>query len=192
MRLSLAFAIGLLLGASVMALPKLVCRAYAALKGLRQNAAAKGDGNILHTEQKFTFVARAPVEVVAPLFGAHKERVWAPGWDPSFIWPAMAHDRQGMVFTVPHGHQTAVWVASSFEPLSGRVQYVYVLPDVMATVITLEVTPEENQTRVKVEYDRTALRSSANDLVRRFSKEDDKSGPEWEKQINDYLETVPK
>jgi hypothetical protein len=52
----------------------------------------------LHTAQFFEFIADAPLEKAAPLFGAALERAWAPGWNPSFVWPAAGHDQEGMVF----------------------------------------------------------------------------------------------
>ena len=69
-----------------------------------------------HSERTFEFLAEGPMSEVAPLFGAHKERLWAPGWDPCFIWPACAEDRPGMVFTVSGQHGTAVWINTRFEP----------------------------------------------------------------------------
>jgi hypothetical protein len=70
------------------------------------------------------------------------------------------------------------------------VQYVYVIPDALVTVITLRLTLQGQQTHVEVEYDRTALNSEADGHVRRMAEQDRGSGPEWEKQINGYLETL--
>jgi hypothetical protein len=95
----------------------------------------------LHFRKDFSFVVQAPIEVAGPLFGADKERVWAPGWNPAFLWPREAGDQAGMVFTIPHGERTAVWVNTVFDLAAGRVQYVYVLPDVVATVVSLQLTP---------------------------------------------------
>jgi hypothetical protein len=40
-----------------------------------------------HTREKFNLTAHASMQEVAPLFGAHKERDWAPGWNPQFVHP---------------------------------------------------------------------------------------------------------
>jgi len=50
-------------------------------------------GEPLHTCEQFAFIANAPLDVTWPLFGAEKERVWAPGWNPVFVWPATALDQ---------------------------------------------------------------------------------------------------
>jgi hypothetical protein len=153
------------------------------------------------------------MSVVAPLFGAWKEREWAPDWDPRFIWPAAPSvqaaapsaataqsfapsgaqlptaslDREGMVFTVKHGHTHAAWVNTAFDLAKGKIQYAYVVPDAMVTLITLRLTPEGNRTRVHVEYDRTALDPDLNGHVEQMADADSKAGPEWEQQVNSCL-----
>jgi hypothetical protein len=140
-----------------------------------------------HSERAFAFLAEAPLAEVAPLFGAHGERVWAPGWDPNFIWPASAADRQGMVFTVSGPHGTATWINTCFEPQNGRVQYAYVLENAMATLITLCLTPRGEHTHVAVTYERTAIQPRADAWVRRMAEQDARAGEEWSTQINAYL-----
>lgn len=177
------FAAGVLVGAGAMALPKLAVHLHAALGG----GHGTGRGARVHTEERFTFLARAPMERVAPLFGADKERSWAPGWNPQFVYPVPAVDQQGMVFTVKHNHLKAAWANTAFDTKNGRFQYVYLIPDAVVTVITIQLTPQVDRTRVEVVYDRTALSAGADDDVRHMAEQDRVSGPEWEKQINEYL-----
>ena len=92
-----------------------------------------------------------------------------------------------MVFTVAHQHFRAVWVNTAFDLKNGRIQYVYTIPDALVTVITLNLTPQGQQTRVEVEYDRTALSAEADGHVRHMAEGDRKSGPEWEQQVNQFL-----
>ena len=155
---------------------------------LHDNAAQSG-GIRMHTQGQFAFTAHAPMEQVSPLFGADKERVWSPGWDPHFIQPLPAADARGMVFTVAHDNLKSVWVNTEFDVKNGRVEYVYVIPDVLVTVITLKLKAEGNETRVEAEYDRTALSADADAHVQHMAKQDQKAGPEWERQVNGYLET---
>lgn len=145
-------------------------------------------GELLHMERTFEFVAQAPMHAVAPLFGADREQAWAPGWDPRFLWPS--GDREGMVFTVTGEYGTAVWINTAFDLEHGRIQYVYVLPSVMATLITLKLRPDGSQTHVTVVYSRTALDASSNESVRRLADQDAHAGPEWETQIDHYLRTA--
>ena len=141
----------------------------------------------LHTCEQFAFTANAPLDVTWPLFGADKERVWAPDWNPVFVWPVDAIDQEGMVFKVAHGDKTAVWVNTVLDRAANRIQYVYVLPDVVLTVITLLLAPIAQSTHVAVTYSRTALEPAANDLVREMAHRDRAAGREWDLQINTYL-----
>jgi hypothetical protein len=143
----------------------------------------------LHTVRMFEFVAAGSLNVVGTLLGADRERAWAPGWSPSFVWPAHPRDQQGMVFTTARddGH-TAIWVNTVFDPSRGQVQYAYVVPDVMVTLITLHLKEESTQrTHVAVTYERTALKPEANEAVQKMADHDAGAGPEWGEQINDYL-----
>jgi hypothetical protein len=182
------FAIGAVCGVAAMALPKAAAHLHAALRGGHASHDGSGDARV-HTEEKFAFTANSPMSEVAPLFGAEKERVWAPNWNPQFVHPLPAADEEGMVFSVAHDHLRSVWVNTVFDEKNGRIQYVYVIPDALATVITLQLTPQSDgmATLVEVQYDRTALSAEADEHVRLLADGDRRSGLEWEKQVNDYL-----
>ena len=141
----------------------------------------------LHTREQFSLVANAALEVAWPLFGADRERVWAPDWQPHFVWPEKACDQEGMVFTVRLGNQNAVWVNTAFDAAARRIQYVYVIPDVVVTVITLKLSPQGASTIIDVVYERTALSHTANAKVAEMASRDRVAGEEWSAQINAYL-----
>jgi hypothetical protein len=86
----------------------------------------------IHTREHFECFVEAPLESAWPLFGAERERDWAPGWHPIFVWPPEANDQEGMVFEVANGDETATWVNTSFDPTANRIQYVYVIPNIVA------------------------------------------------------------
>ena len=192
MRSFLMFGLGLLIGATFLFLPRLTSHAHAAMNSLHSGGSAKSVTESAHSERTFEFTARSPMEIAAPLFGADKERTWAPGWNPAFLWPADAKDQQGMAFTIAHGDKTVVWINTAYDPASGFFQYAYVIPDVMVTLITVKLTPQDKWTHVAVRYERTALNATAKGMVTEMADHDSKAGPEWEKQINDYLSTLPK
>ncbi len=180
------FVFGTLCGLAAMTFPKLVLR-------LRANLADDNpspEGTRAHTETEFTFVANGSFQQVIPLFGADKERLWAPGWNPQFVHPIPSADREGMVFTTAHEYGKAVWANTLFDERNGRIQYAYVIPGEMVTVIHLKLTPQGAQTRVKAKYDRTALSPEADAHVRHMAARDRKSGPEWAQQVNAYLLSV--
>jgi hypothetical protein len=141
----------------------------------------------LHTSERFSFTASAPMADVFPLLGADRERAWAPDWNPRFLWPATPDDRASMVFQVTRPQGTSTWVNTAFDPDAGLAQYVYVLPDVVATLITVQLLPQGAATEVRVHYERTSLTAEADAVVRDMATQDRAAGPEWARQINDYL-----
>jgi hypothetical protein len=148
-------------------------------------------GPVLHTREQFALIANAPFEHAWPLFGAHRERDWAPDWNPSFVWPEKPVDREGMVFEVGHGDKTAIWVNTVFDQTARRIQYVYLIPNMLVTVITLKLEPNADSTNIEVVYERTALAEAANEIVRDMAAGDRVAGKEWSEQINTYLRQRP-
>ena len=142
---------------------------------------------------QFQFEVHAPYAQVFPLFGAEKERVWAgKDWDPTFLYPKPARDVEGAVFTIKHGHATDVpWVNTAFDLQSGHVQYVYVVPEIMTTLIDIHVTGEGMETtKVDVVYERTALTSRGDERVRRAAASDRAAGPDWASHIDGYFRSL--
>lgn len=145
--------------------------------------------SIAHVSNSFAFTVDAPMAVAAPLFGPEGERAWAgDDWNPQFVFPAPARDVEGAVFTVRHAEHTAVWVNTRFDLKAGRMQYVYVLGDLVATTIDVRMNAaDETHTKVDVTYVRTALRPEANEHVLAMGKHDSEQGKVWESEINTYL-----
>ncbi len=141
----------------------------------------------MHTCERFTFIVDLPIDAAFPLFGALRERDWAPGWEPRFIWPQPAADCEGMVFEIDHPAGLAHWVNTAFDREGGRVGYVYVIPGVMSTRITIELQPQGLATRVEVTYERTALAPAAAPVLQSCALEDRAAGAVWVGQINDAL-----
>jgi hypothetical protein len=66
-------------------------------------------------------------------------------------------DVQGSVFTIQHGPHTAVWINTLFDLPGGRMQYVYVIPEKLATTIDVSLHAiDPTHTAVHVTYIRTA------------------------------------
>jgi hypothetical protein len=145
---------------------------------------------LAHVSSSFAFTVNAAVHDAAPLFGPEGERVWAgEDWDPQFAFPVPAQDVQGAVFTVRHGEHTAVWVNTIFDVHRGRMQYVYVLSDLLVTTIDVRLhAMDAAHTRVDVTYIRTSLGPEANEHVVAMGKHDREQGPIWEGKINTYLQ----
>lgn len=144
---------------------------------------------LLHVSNTFEFDLWEPQDQVAPLFGAHRERLWAEGWDPQFIHPHPAEDIQGSVFRVQRDDGESIWITTLLELQQGHVQYVYFIPDVMAVLINIHLSPGlHSGTHVEVTYERTSLRADANDHVGHLGEQDAKSAEEWRTAIETYFE----
>ncbi len=151
-------------------------------------AQTKSSDAPVRTHEEFTFVISAPYVDVFPLFGAYKERGWARGFDPQFLYPVPPHDEVGMVFTTVQDDLSRVWTNTAFDAASGHVQYVYWIPDQMTALIDIHVTNSDGlATSVHVVYERTALRPEANEQVVHMAHTDANSGPHWAEMINGYL-----
>jgi hypothetical protein len=136
---------------------------------------------------------------------AHRSKIlvhrkWAIGASGAAVWRGQGAgvgarptaDEQGMVFTTAHDHLTAAWVNTLFDENNERFQYVYMVPAALVTVIRIQLEPQGENTKVDVEYERTALNPETDAHVRRMAGGDRKSGPEWEEQVNEYLRKVGK
>ena len=139
----------------------------------------------VHIITSFHFEVHAPFSRVALLFGPESEKIWAgKHWQPEILYPQPAKDSQGAVFTVPHGPHKSIWVNTVYDVTGGRMQYVAIIPDVVATIIDVRLTSiNSSQTAVDVTYTRTALDPEANDDVRSLAHHDGESGPEWQTSI---------
>jgi hypothetical protein len=144
---------------------------------------------LLHVSHTFAFDLQQSREKVAPLFGAHRERAWTEGWNPQFIHPYPAQDLPGSVFRVQRDDGESTWITTIFKPEQGHIQHVYFIPDVMAVLIDIHLSPGlHSGTHIEVTYERTSLKAGANEHVRYLGKQDAKSAEEWRTAIETYFE----
>ena len=143
----------------------------------------------MHVRTEFHFTVDAPYKIVAPLFGADAERAWVgQSWNPTFIYPDPPADIEGAVFKVEHGGHKSVWTNTAFDLNNGHVQYVYIMEDILTTLIDIHIDhTAPNRTTVRVAYERTALIEEANEHVKQLAESDSKAGPEWASSIGRYL-----
>ncbi len=82
-----------------------------------------------------------------------------------------------------------MWVNTIFDIKARHFQYVYFIPEALVTTIDVNFVPiDALNTKVNVVYTRTALNADANEHVRALGESDSKSGEQWQKAINDYIE----
>jgi hypothetical protein len=148
-----------------------------------------GPAPLLRVSTSFDLLVHQSLARTAPLFGPEGERAWAgKHWNPVFIHPQPASDVEGAVFTIQHGPFKAVWVNTQFDLQARHFQYVYVIPDIMVTVIDVRFKPvSADATAVNVVYTRTALTPEGNQHVTAMSEGDKTAGKDWQQAIDDYL-----
>jgi hypothetical protein len=172
-----------------MILPEMAILLGGIVVALAQSPSAAPHSIPLHVSNTFEFDLKEPQPQVAPLFGAHRERVWAEGWEPQFVYPQPAADQQGSVFQVSHGAHKSTWITTIFEPEKGHIQYAYFVPDAMAVLIDIHLSPAQNSgTHVQVRYERTALSPELNEHIRHQGEQDANSAEEWRTCIESYFE----
>jgi hypothetical protein len=181
--------IRIVLACAVCLFAGLAAGGFVVARHLRPGGHVDSSQPLVHVRNEFEFTVHATYKAAAPLFGADAERVWAGAeWDPHFLYPQPARDIPGTVFTVAHGHHAATWINTAFDLDAGHVQYVYVIPGALVTLIDIHIAPRDTTTTdVHVAYERTSLAPDANDHVRHLGDSDRKSGPEWGDAINAYF-----
>lgn len=141
---------------------------------------------VLRLRSEFAITVRVPLDLAVGLFGGHGERAWAGAdWQPRFLRPVPAEDREGSVFLVDEGDQERLALTTVLDRSRGHVRHVFLLGDRCATVIDIHLAPLDPRTsRVTVVYERTALSPQAEDEVRRLASGDAAQAPEWEAAID--------
>jgi hypothetical protein len=144
-----------------------------------------------HVRTDFSFRVDAPYAVVAPLFGAHEERRWAPDWAPRFIHPQPVADIEGAVFVVDND-PPMVWINTIFDLAAGRVQYANFANGSLVTRIDIAIEGRAPaSTEVRVSYERTSLDPSADDQLPHLAAADRKKAEEWASEIRACLQSQP-
>lgn len=143
----------------------------------------------VHIATSFHFEVHEAFSRTALLFGPESEKAWAgKHWQPAFLYPQPAKDSEGAVFTVPHGPHKSIWVNTVYDVAAGKMQYVAIIPEIVATVIDVRLTSTgPSQTAVDVTYTRTALDPAANDDVQSLAQDDKESSPKWQGAIEKSL-----
>jgi hypothetical protein len=133
-------------------------------------------------------------ETIFPLFTPEGEKKWAAGWDFEWIFTPRGELEENLLFTTAahdHGQGGAIWIISRYEPTEHFVEYQRIEPGVKIGRIRVRCRVDEpGKTLATIEYIYTALSERGNEFIEHFT------APhylvfigEWEKAINDYLET---
>lgn len=126
-----------------------------------------------------------PAADAMKLFTPEGERLWAPGWDPSYPDPERT-EGVGAVFVTEHGGRRTTWVMT--ERSSDAVAYARVAANATAGTVEVRVVDASpTRTTVRVTYDLTALSAGAVAELTRFAENYEHEMAEWTQQIAELL-----
>ena len=118
------------------------------------------------TERAHAIVLPLPIAEAFPLFEPEGERLWAEGWNPTYLQPVDGSARRGMVFTTEHGNEHTVWMMVRHEP-PHLVEYVRMTPGSRIGKVLVQCSEiDARRTRVNVSYALTGLADKGNELIR--------------------------
>jgi hypothetical protein len=143
-----------------------------------------------HVERTHTIHLSARPSEVFPLFDPLGERLWAPGWEPQFLYPAAEHPEAGAIFVTPqHSGPTVIWAITALDHQGRRIEYLRVTPEeqLARIVITCAGLPD-GTTEARVTYAYTALAERGNAFIEGYTDEYHRERlAGWEQAINHFL-----
>ncbi len=139
-------------------------------------------------ERKMTLSLEGSADEAFPLFGALREREWAPEWEPRFVAPDDgASCVPGTVFVVA-GPPDKVWVMTVYDTARRQVRYVMVQPEIVTSEVGVDVTPSGPRScTAVVAYRRTALSDAGEAALDEFVREWPSWAGEWQSAVNAAL-----
>jgi len=152
-------------------------------------AGEAGTAMIEQRAQSFTIGLNGSVADVTPLFGPVREAEWATDWSPRFIHPAQGAQREGVVFTTTSDGRDRLWLLTTYDLGSGRVEYVVITPAFTASEIKIRVLSDgERHSRAMITYRRSALAPEGNIEVAKLDAHwAEQQRTHWETAINEAL-----
>jgi hypothetical protein len=158
---------------------------------IKATLAGEAGGTVLEQRtQSFTIALNGSVAGVTPLFGPVREAEWAPDWSPRFIHPAQGVQREGVVFTTTSGNGSdRLWLLTTYDVDSGRVDYVVMTPAFTASEIKIRVVPDgEHHCKASITYRRSALAPEGNEDVAKLNAHwAEEQRTHWQTAINETL-----
>ena len=118
-------------------------------------------------------------------FTPEGERLWAPGWDPSYPAGVPPDPAPGLVFeTEAHGGRTT-WVVTHVAPR--EMAYSRVVPGEQAGTVVVRCEPDGDETVAHVTYRLTALSPAAAERLADFGDDYPRLMSLWEQLIGEAV-----
>ena len=134
---------------------------------------------------------RGTLEEIMPLYCPVRELDWCEYWAPKAVYSNSGLVEKNCIFTTSHGEYDVVWIVTDYDVEAGRVEMVYHVPNVLVTLLEIQLTPINGHTaRAEITYTKTAISEEGIKALEEFTKESyDQTMDSWEKAMNHYLET---
>ena len=140
--------------------------------------------------QSFTISLQGSVTEATPLFGPVREAEWAPQWNPHFVNPPEAAQRDGVVFLTHNAQgKERIWVVTEYDVKEGHVSYTFIIPGNSVATLKIHVQPDgERQSKATVTYCFLALAPEGNDEVNQHDAHwAEQQRVHWQTAINAVL-----
>jgi hypothetical protein len=144
-----------------------------------------------HVERTHAIRLHAGPHEVFPLFDPLGERLWAPGWEPHFLYPQPGKPEAGAVFTTRQDRgQAVIWTIAALDGAGQRIEYLRVTPEEQLARIAIRCAElPDGTTEARVTYSFTALAEAGNAFVLGYTDAHHRERiAGWERAINHYLQ----
>jgi hypothetical protein len=137
------------------------------------------------------FVVARPAAQAIDLFTPEGERVWAPGWDPTYPAGRPSED-PGTVFVTDSGGIETTWVVMEVDRQRATAAYVRTTPGRHAGIVRVAcVDAEDGHCTATVTYDMTLLGDDASALDAYAERNFERMMQEWSSAIAAVHRTPP-
>ena len=171
-------------------------------RAAHDNSAATGPQGTMATDtdkrvhvDKVGVVAMAlPPAEAFPLFSAEGEREWVAGWNPRYLHRTESGAGEGVVCQTTHKNgRTATWIQTRHDPPAGAASFLYVIPEHHTAMVDVVVSSDgEGRSQATVRYRMTSLSPDADDFVRAFGADFERTMAHWAEAIQRHVvERVP-
>jgi hypothetical protein len=142
----------------------------------------------VHADRSFTLALNAPPDIAIAAFGPLAEREWSPGWNPAFVYPALAAEVEGAVFTVGDA-SPQVWLLQTWDTAHYLARYVILDPNMMLVSLDIAVEPATpGHSKATIRYQATGLSERGDARVgAHFGPVFADEAPHWETALNAYF-----